>query len=378
MNGIPMKNNSILLCCLFMVLFLGACEKEKEIIRPVAIYHVSDFQKYLKLDFPAVVEAGNSSLLSYKVSGPILMFHKELGAFVKKGEVIASLDERDYETQLQAAKEKMLAAKNAYIANKAQADNARKQFVRANALYKEKALAKKKYDEALAMHDGAIAKEKASFAQYKEAEQGYFNKQDQKKDTKLLAPFDGYITKKFADVGAVVSQGMPIVSFSSNGKKKIQLNIAEKDIQLFEKAHKFSFIADKNTYPLKMQTLGKVKQSLELVYPVILFFTEENALLAGTEGTVQVLYANTKENSLEVPVEAVLKQNNQAFVWTVQENIITKKIVEIIQVTQDGKLLVRGLVANDKIVAKGVHELHEGQKVRILEEFSKANVGEIL
>ncbi len=378
MNGISMKNKIIFVCCVCIGLFLGACEKEQEIIRPVAIYRVADFQKYLTLEFPAVVEAGNSSLLSYKVSGPILTFHKELGAFVKKGEVIASLDERDYETQLQAAKEKMLAAKNAYVANKAQADNARKQFVRVRALYREKALAKKKYDEALAMHDGAIAKEKASFAQYKEAEQGYYNKQDQKKDTKLFAPFDGYITKKFADVGAVVSQGMPIVSFSSNGKKKVQLNISEKDIQLFEKAQSFSFLANENSYPLKMQTLGKIKQSLELVYPVILFFTKENALLAGTEGKVRVTYANMLENSLEIPVEAVLKEHDQSFVWVVQDNIIVKKIIEIIQVTQEGKLLVRGLLVNDKIVAKGVHELYEGQQVRILEEFSKANVGEIL
>ena len=60
------------------------------------------------------------------------------------------MDKRDYEVQLKAFENKSKVAKGAYESAKAVAENARKQYQRVETLYKEKAIPKKSYDEALA------------------------------------------------------------------------------------------------------------------------------------------------------------------------------------------------------------------------------------
>ena len=262
----------LILFCIFLL----ACEsKENNKIRPVAVYTVEENDKEFAVKFPSLVEAGNEAILSFKVAGPILEFPYEVGAFVEKGQVLVKLDARDYSVQEKSSEEKMLSAKNAYLGAKAQSDNAGKQFARLDALYKENALAKKKYDEAKAMLEGAIAKKKAAFASYQEAKQGYLNSENKKADTMLLAPYHGYIKRKFADVGAVVSPAMPVLSFSSDGRKKVQINISQNDMQYFAQNPRCFFVHNGKKYTLTLQTIGKVKQSFELVYPVVFYIEND-------------------------------------------------------------------------------------------------------
>ena len=365
----------LILFCIFLL----ACEsKENNKIRPVAVYTVEDIDKEFAVKFPSLVEAGNEAILSFKVAGPILEFPYEVGAFVEKGQVLVKLDARDYSVQEKSSEEKMLSAKNAYLGAKAQSDNAGKQFARLDALYKENALAKKKYDEAKAMLEGAIAKKKAAFASYQEAKQGYLNSENKKADTMLLAPYHGYIKRKFADVGAVVSPAMPVLSFSSDGRKKVQINISQNDMQYFAQNPRCFFVHNGKKYTLTLQTIGKVKQSFELVYPVVFYIENDEDLLVGTEGTVYIYYVNDNPGALHVPVEAVFEKNGQSYVWIYREETVHLKPIQILRAEENGIIIVEGLELGDIIVIKGVHDLYEGQKVRILEEFSATNIGEVL
>lgn len=367
--------NIFILLCLFLI---GCESKENTAVRPVAVYTVAENDKEFVVKFPSLVEAGNEAILSFKVAGPILEFPYEVGAFVEKGQVLAKLDERDYSVQEKSSEEKMLSAKNAYLGAKAQADNARKQFARLDALYKENALAKKKYDEAKAMLEGAIAKEKASFASYQEAKQGYVNSENQKTDTMLLAPYHGYIKRKFVDVGSVVAPAMPVLSFSSDGRKKVQINISQNDMHYFAQNPHCFFVHKDKKYALALQTIGKVKQSFELVYPVVFYIENDEDLLVGTEGTVYIHYVNDNPRALYVPVEAVFEKNGQSHVWVYREQRVHLKPVQILRAEENGIIIVEGLELGDIIVIKGVHDLYEGQNVKILEEFSATNIGEVL
>ena len=359
--------------------FCTACENKQAVkIRPVAVYTLKESDKEFVVKFPSLVEAGNEAVLSFKVAGPIVEFPYEVGAYVEKGQVLVQLDERDYGVQQKSSEEKMLSAKNAYAGAKAQADNARKQFARLEALYKENALARKKFDEAKAMLEGAAAREKASYATYQEAKQGYINSQNQKADTMLLAPYNGYIKRKFVDVGTVVSAAMPVLSFSSDGRKKVQINISQNDMQYFSKNPQCFFVHKDKKYSLTLQTIGKVKQSFELVYPVVFYIENDDDLLVGSEGTVYIHYINDNARALHVPVEAVFEKNAQSYVWSYQNNIVSLKPVHILRAEENGQIIVEGLELGDIIVIKGVHDLLDGQEVRILEDFTPTNIGEVL
>lgn len=373
------KKYIALLFIIIASVFCTACENEQnKKIRPVAVYALKESDKEFVVKFPSLVEAGNEAILSFKVAGPIVEFPYEVGAFVEKGQVLVRLDERDYGVQQKSSEEKMLAAQNAYAGAKAQADNARKQFARLEALYKENALAKKKFDEAKAMFEGARAKEKAAFASYQEAKQGYINSGNQKADTMLLAPYNGYIKRKFVDVGTVVSTAMPVLSFSSDGRKKVQINISQNDMQYFSKNPQCFFVHKDKKYTLTLQTIGKVKQSFELVYPVVFYIENDDDLLVGSEGTVYIYYINDNVRALHVPVEAVFEKNAQSYVWNYHDSIVSLKPVHILRAEENGQVIVEGLELGDIIVTKGVHDLLDGQEVRILEDFTPTNIGEVL
>lgn len=372
------RNNRIafLVCCF---LLLTACEKKEEkIVRPVSVYVVQENRNFFEVKFPAVAEAGKEVQLSFKVSGIIEEIPYEIGAFVQQGQLLAKMDNRDYIVGQNAAREKMLSAQNAYLGAKAQADNARRQFARLQALYRENALAKKKYDDAKAMVEGAAAKEKAGYAAYMEAKQGYINKENQNKDTVLFAPYSGYVKHKFADAGSVVSSGMPVLTFSSAGKKKVQINISQNDMKYFAEQSGYVFKSHGKEYSLILQTVGKVKQSLDLVYPVVFYFENDEEILVGTEGSVHVQYEDKEEGALLVPVEAVFDKDGQACVWIFDGDSVHKKAVTVMRAEQDGMLSVKNLSAGEAIVVKGVHELYEGQEVRALEDFSETNIGRVL
>ena len=102
----------------FVIVMLGVllfgCEKQvEEIIRPVETTTVSPLPERLYFEYPAIVTAKNESILSFKVAGPIEKISVDVGSFVKKGEVIAQLDKRDYEVQLKSFESKSKVVKNA-------------------------------------------------------------------------------------------------------------------------------------------------------------------------------------------------------------------------------------------------------------------------
>ena len=54
------------------------------------------------------------------------------------------------------------------------------------------------------------------------------------------------------------------------------------------------------------------------------------------------------------------------------------KPVHILRAEENGQIIVEGLELGDIIVIKGVHDLLDGQEVRILEDFTPTNIGEVL
>lgn len=367
----------------FLLLILSicivGCGKEKEtIIRPVETITAKMSVENIKSQYPAVVAPEKEALLSFRVAGPVEEFNVEIGSFVSSGSVIAKLDERDYNLQLEAFKNKELAGKNSYEATKAVAENARKQFVRVETLYREKAIPKKSYDEVLAGVKASKAKELATFAVYQEAMQGRINCENQLKDTSLVAPYDGYIKKKFVDVGSVVGAGIPVVSIASVGNHKIKINISENDLEKFNDVKEANFVYNDKKYPLKLEEVGQVKGATNTTYPVTFSFIEENNIPIDSQGSVDVTFAEEGKNGILVPCEALFEKDEKVNIWIYKEGQVTSKEVKIIRPYYDGQVIISGASSGEKIVTKGVHELSEGQKVNLLEPFSKTNVGEVL
>ena len=156
----------------------------------------------------------------------------EVGTFVKEGDIIAEMDKiRDYEVQLDAFQKKKQWQLSVHNASKAVAENARKQFKRVEALYKEKAIPKNLMNTKL-------------WQEYRQQQRQnlpillsireLFRKRDscenQLKDTVLKAPYEGYISRKYFGAGTTAGAGMPVVAISSTGNNKVK-STSEEDVE---------------------------------------------------------------------------------------------------------------------------------------------------
>ena len=107
-------------------------------IRAVKIQEINSMQdENFNIEFPAQISPSQKTVLAFKYAGKIKSINFESGDFVKKGQVIAIIDDTDYKVNLDAFSKK-------YEAAKAVAQNAEQQFARAETLYRGDALAKKR------------------------------------------------------------------------------------------------------------------------------------------------------------------------------------------------------------------------------------------
>ena len=346
---------------LFLIIFIfTACKKdiEEEVIRAVKIQEINSIQdENFNIDFPAEISPTQKTILAFKYAGKIKSISFESGDFVKKGQVIATMDDKDYKVNLEAFSKK-------YEAAKAVAQNAEIQFTRAEKLYKGEALAKKDYDNALMQKNVAIST-------FKEASAGLENARNTLNDTKIIAPYDGYIDKKIVEVGTVVPEGGPVISFISNEITDISVNASLKDVEYIKNANDIIFKdnSSEKIYSLKVKSVAQNPDPINLTYPVIFTFSnlsESEKFLSGQTGTVTVSVKNSGNPEILIPLNAVFEDNGSN-VYLFKNGIAVKTPIEIGELKETDKIsVVKGLKSGDKVIVAGVSKLADGEKVKLL------------
>ena len=345
----------------FLLIFLfTACKKEakEEMIRAVKIQEINSMQdENFNVEFPAQISPSQKTVLAFKYAGKIKSINFESGDFVKKGQVIAVIDDTDYKVNLDAFSKK-------YEAAKAVAQNAEQQFARAETLYRGDALAKKDYDNALMQRNVAIST-------FKEASAGLQNARNTLNDTKIVAPYDGYIDKKVVDVGTVVPEGGPVVSFISDEITDISVNASVRDIEYIKNAENINFkdsTSDK-IYNLKIKSIAQNPDSINLTYPVIFTFSElseNDKFLSGQTGTVTIVVKNKEKEEILIPINAVFEDKGSN-VYLFKDGKAVKTPIELGELRETDKIsVVKGLKTGDKVIVAGVSKLADGDKVKLL------------
>jgi RND family efflux transporter MFP subunit len=359
-----LQNNmekGILRSILIFTLFVSSCKNQpadnNDIIRKVKVEKVSHVTEILKKDFSGILEESREVNLAFRVAGPIQYIYIKEGSFVKAGELIAEIDSRDYQVQVDVAQ--------------AQYDQVSAETKRVKELYNRKSIADKDYEK-------AISGEKLITAQLKHAN-------DQLKDTKLFAPFSGYIQEINFEEGEMINTGMPFASLIDLNKLRIEVDIPS---SLFVLKNDFvSFTCkksgpDSEELPLKLVSYN-VKANANQLYK--LFFQVDpkldKELKPGMSIQVFIRYKNSVKAALSVPLNAVFYENDNNYVWIYNPNdsIVIKTEIETGGFAPDGNLRVlSGLTGQEIIVVAGVNVLKEEQKVIPIKPVTETNVGGLL
>ena len=151
--------------------------------------------------------------LSFRVAGKVLSRLVDVGASVKQGDTLATLDTQDYQNRLRSAEAEVSSAEAALV-------NAQGTEARQAKLLKDGWTPK-------ATYDGALQNLQAAEARLKAAKASLNLTQDQLNYTRLRADFDGVITAVGAEAGQNVNAGQMVVKLARPDDKDGVFNIAE-------------------------------------------------------------------------------------------------------------------------------------------------------
>ena len=215
-----------------LVLFLVCgCQEETpkpiERIRAIKTITVAEKTSGPLRKFSGVVEAVDSSILAFEVSGNVKEVRVKVGDRIEKGQVIAILDERTYQLDLQAAQAGVERAKVQLADKKNDLDR----FKRISKM-DSGAVSQSAIDKSKAAYNSALKNVKYAGSRVNLA------KRDLEK-TVLTAPFNGIIGEKYVDPFQEVKRGERLFILFSESAMEVAVQIPETaidDIQLDQSA----------------------------------------------------------------------------------------------------------------------------------------------
>ncbi len=349
--------------CMFAVLlslFGSSCaDRRTEEAKPIQVrlFAVRSAGATTSQEFPGRVVAAEEVNMAFKVSGTLMRVYVEEGNRVGKGQLIAEIDPRDYQVQLDAVEAE-------YMQVKSEAE-------RVIALYADSVSTADAYDKARYGLRQITAK--------------YENAKNQLADTKIYAPFDGYVQKSLFDPPTVVAAGMPVAVLVSEGRREIEINIPASAYMRRDEMASFSASFDimpDRTIPLRLVGIAP-KANANQLYTVRLAIPREISPQPspGMNAMVNMETVDSADEKTLVPSSALFEEEGKSHVWIYDEKSgsIGRRTVSVERLHTDGTATVtRGLSGGELVVSAGVHKLTDGQKVRPMADESETNVGGLL
>jgi len=351
-----MWSRSILL--LALVGSLAGCKPENVPVESRVVRTVVVDLKPIGDDHQAVgeVKPRYQSDLSFRVGGKVLSRLIDVGAIVKQGDTLATLDTPDYQNRLRSAEADLASAEAALV--EAQATEGR-----------QAKLLKSGFAPA-ASYDAALHNLRSSEAKLNAARANLELTRDQLKYTQLKADFDGIITAVGAEAGQNVTAGQMVVKLARPDAKDGVFNIAE--TALVDQRDEYPAVI---VWPLSNPDLtleGKVREISPIADPTTRTYTIKVTLRnAPPQIRFGMSMGGRWKGSLNpvvaLPLSALFEKSGSPAVWIFDPQLGSAKLVPVTvaRYEADTAIISSGLAKGDNVITSGINTLREGQKVRL-------------
>lgn len=277
--------------------------------------------------------------LSFETSGKITDIYFTEGSFVKKGQLLAKVNDSHLQAQLQRLE--------------AQLPLAQDRVYRQKALLQLDAVSKEAYEQVkteLATLNADIDKVKAEIEM-----------------TELRAPFDGTLGLRQVSVGSYASPSTIVAKLTNLKPIKIEFSVPEKNANDIKKGTNLEFKVDGKLHPYEAQVYATESSldasthtlSVRAIYP-----NENGELISGRYADIRVKQKEIA-NAIAIPSEAIVPEMgiNKVFVY---RNGKAEPTAITIGIRTDAEVqILDGLQAGDTILTSGTLQLRKGSLVKI-------------
>lgn len=354
-----MKNGLVNSILIGLALSLSACEKPVEAVsgpRPALVMTIQSEGANSTMAIVGEIKARYASIQGFRVAGKVIKRYVNVGDLVKKGQVLARLDNVDASLALQANQAEISAAESVVALAK---DN----------LARQQQLLDKKFISAAAL-DRYETDYKTAQARLTQVQAKTAVTNNQARYTTLRADRSGVVNMINAEPGQVVAAGQGLVQIIDPKQLEVHIPLAESrmaDVAIGDSAIMRLWSNREIAYPVKVREIAPMANAATRTFLVKLtILAPNNAIRLGM--TASVVLNNAISDALLVPSPAVFKRNNETIIWLVDaDNKVHAKNVVVESFREDGVLIKSGLTVGDKIVVAGAQALINDQSIRPVE-----------
>lgn len=348
-------------------------EEQSIAIRPVKAMQLTKAANSQIFEFPATAKAAREVKVSFQVGGPLVRLDVETGQKVEKDQLIALIDKRDFKIAVQTLKARLLASQ-------AQLEEANLQYKRHKKLLKMNAVAKSQYDSAKAAFRMLSAQVKADAENLKAT-------QNALTDTRLEAPFSGYVHQKFVENHETVAPGQAVISLVDLSTMEVEFGLPENLVGRVPEFNSFQVSFDAvsgKVFSAVLKEIGKKPDPTTRTYPMTIVLKKDagDAVRPGMTAEVKIKLASREKHAhFIVPIQALFNHGgSNSCVWILdqEKGQVHRQAVMVGQLTPAGVEISGQLTPGQWVVTAGTHNLQEGMKVRLLPKTSQTNVGGML
>ena len=353
-----------LLALAWLGLGLAACGSEPDqpaaAVRPVRAVTVQKQAAGVPIVLTGRIEAEDEASLAFRISGRMIERLVMLGNRVEPRQLIARLEPQNELNAQRAAEANLTAAEGQLV-------EARADFRRQQTLAERGFAAQAVYDRARQAMQTAQSAVDAAAALLKNAE-------DQVSFTELHADAEGVVTAIGAEPGEVVQAGQMIVRLARQQGRDAVFDVPA---QMIRTAPADPEVMVSLTDDPTVKTTGRLREVSPQADPVTRTFAVRVGL---TQPPVTMLLGATVTGRVEIdtghvidlPATALTQLDRQPAVWVVDptSSTVSLRAIEVLRYGPGTVTVAAGVDPGEIVVTAGVHALHPGQKVRLLEKLA--------
>jgi RND family efflux transporter MFP subunit len=371
----------------------------------------------IKLAFTADILPAKQAAIFSKVSGYIRHIHADRGDFVKAGQLLVEIDDQELQASAEQARATLVSGQaglemasstlegnRANIENqranlakaRAVADNDTRQAERMKTLFERGLVSATDWENARTNGESSRANVQSAEAQLRVAQVQIVTSESQVRlsqaqvetyraalhlaetnlaNTRLLAPFAGYIAQRNLDPGAAVSAqsagtntaSVGILSIQDIETVKVQIEVPERDIARVRVGSAVRLAVDPYQGEAFTGSVARVVHNLDPRSRTMGVEVEipnpGGRLKPGMFARVEVM-VETRTGALTIPTEALRLGEAKPSVMVVRDGVVDAVPVELGATDTRGIEVVKGLAEQDQVVLQGKDLVKPKQKVR--------------
>ena len=340
----------------FSLLILAACGKKDHSAEankpapdtsiPVKVVDVSSEVISVPVQVSGIVSASNEARPAFKTGGIIARILVEEGAFVRQGQLLATLNLTEINAQVQQANEAVSKSK--------------RDLTRAKNLYADSVATLEQVQDATT--GLSVAEQNLQIARYN---QSY---------SEIRSPISGKVVKKLMNQGEVVGPGTPVfyILGSAQADWVVKSGLVDRDwarLKLGDRAEVRLDAYPNRNFAAKVSQLADVGNPQSGTFDAEFAFTGTMPRLA--VGLIASLNIYPKEDGAHpiVPIDALVESSGtKAIVYVLQsDNTVKRTEVSIGQIFENKAIIAAGLTAGSQVVTSGAPYLEDGSKVKVIQ-----------